>query len=126
MFRVVGQFDGFIFIKSKKEYLIFPNGTAERARRRFIHKSRIRKPITVVLNKEYYIFTLKEWEHAQNFALVFQIKFSHCDIFKLYRWEKTYRHKNRLRWQKLISLQAIMDANKAALKQKFKKHQNHE
>jgi hypothetical protein len=122
MFKVVGQFDGYVFIKSKNDCLIFSNGTVERARRRFIHKSRLRKPITAIINREYYDFTLKEWERGLNFALVFQIKFSHCDIFKLYRWESINRHKNRRRWQKMISLRAIMDANTAALKQKFKKH----
>jgi Tfp pilus assembly protein PilV len=93
--------------------LIFPNGTVERARKRFERKACIRKPVTAKIDHQHFLFTLNEWEHGQNFALVFQIKFSQCDIFKLYRWESISRHKNRLRWQKLISSRAIMDANTA-------------
>jgi hypothetical protein len=113
MFKIVGQFEGFLFIQSREEYLIFPNGTVERARKRFERKSQMRKAKTAIINKQRFVFTLKEWEHGQNFALVFQIKFSQCDIFKLYRWESISRHKNRLRCQKLISSRAIMDANTA-------------
>lgn len=126
MLKIVGQFEGFLFIRSKNEYLIFPRGTVERAKNRFVRKSQIRKAKTAIINKQRFVFTLKEWERGINFALLFQIRFSQCDLFKLYRWESISRHKNRRRWQKLISLRAIMDANKAALKQKFNNHQNHE
>jgi len=121
MFRLVGQFEGFVFIQSEDECLIFSSGTVERARNRFERKSQIRKPVTVYINRQCYIFTLKEWEHGQNFALLFQMKFSQCDIFKLYRWESINRHKNRLSQQKMISLRAITNANAALQKNIFEK-----
>ncbi len=121
MFKTVGQFEGFLFIQSEDECLIFSAGTAERARKRFERKAYIRKPMTAKIDCQYFLFTLNEWERGQAYALAFQIRFSQCDIFKVYRWENTDRHKNRLRQQKMISLRAIMNANAAALEQEFKR-----
>lgn len=121
MFEIVGQFEGFLFLHSEDEYLIFSSGTVKRARNRFERKSQVRKPMTAKIDNQCFLFTLNEWERGQAFAMAFQVTFSRCDIFKVYRWECFSRHKIQLKRQKLISLRAIMDANKAALKQNFKR-----
>ena len=121
MFRLVGQFEGFLFIQSEDECLIFTEGTIVRARKRCERRKHIRNPVRAKIDEQFHMFTHNEWERGQAFALAFQMKFSQCDIFKLYRWESINRHKNRLRQQKMISLRAIMNANAALQKNIFEK-----
>lgn len=120
MFRIVGQFQDFLFIQSENECMIFPSGTVERARKRFKRKANLRKPITLYIHEQCFVFTEKEWKRGQNFALAFQIRFSQCDIFKVYQWDKIGRHKNRLYQQKMISLRARIKANAAAFEKNMK------
>lgn len=112
---MVGQFEDFLFIQSEDECLILSVGTVERARKRFERKASIRKPVTAEIDYQYFLFTLNEWERGQAFALAFQVRFSRCDIFKVYKWDSIYRHKIQLRRQELASLRAKMDADASSI-----------
>ena len=120
MFINVGQFDGFFFIKSESESesLILSSGTVQRAKSRFERKSEIRDGVKIDIDSQGFIFTKKEFERGRAFATVFQIKFSHCNIFKIYRAEAYGRHKIRLRQQKMIDLRARKKADVAGFVRK--------
>ena len=117
MFRLVGQFEGFLFIQSEDECLIFTEGTIVRARKRFERRKHIRNPVRANIDEQFHMFTHNEWKRGNAFALAFQIRFGQCDIFKVYKEESIYRHNIQLRRQKLASLRAKLAADAAGLKQ---------
>ena len=91
MYEIVARFDVFLFVRFEEECLIISEGTLERAKNRYIKKSKIRKPVTANIDQEGHVFTITEWEKAKEFALAFQIKSNQRDILKLIRWESKER-----------------------------------
>ena len=113
MFRLVGQFENFLFIQFEDECLIFSEGTIVRARKRSERRKHIRNPVRAEIDKRFHIFTYNEWERGQAFALAFQRRFGQCGIYQVHKEECIDRHNIQLRRQKLASLRAKLSADAA-------------
>ncbi|MBA7709775.1 hypothetical protein ES703_118700 [subsurface metagenome] len=68
MFKIILKTDRRVFISSKTRLVIIPISTFERARGRKARGARIRKPISVVVHGELFVFTPNEWAKGKKMA----------------------------------------------------------
>ena len=109
MYLVINRTSESIYIVSKNDLRIFPISVFRRAQTQKDCPGKIRKPVQVVINGEFFIFNRKQWNKGRLLALDF-LRF--CDgLPSLYRWERKTRHNILKRQSKLRNQRIINDAN---------------
>ncbi len=81
----------YFHIRFNNDYRIIPVGVFERAKTQKERRSRIRKPVSVHIDGEIFIFKKNQWKQAKLLGCDYK-KFC-ADLPHLYKWESRGRFK---------------------------------
>lgn len=96
MFKVINKTGTRVFIRSNKDFRIIPVQVFHRARNQKDRRTKIRKPVPVIINGSLFIFKKNQWDNGKALAEDFN-KFC-LGLPYLYKWESKARfRKNRKR-----------------------------
>ena len=83
MFRITNAEDKYVLVATGKYLRTFTVLTVNRARTRFVNKSKIRKPKEVKIDGLEYIFTRNEWQKGKELAnQMFDLDTKRYSIFR--------------------------------------------
>lgn len=109
MYTIINRTNEMIFIESKNDFRIFPVPKFTRAKKQKNRTGKIRKPVSVVINGELFIFIKKNWDRGKMLALDY-LRFCE-DLPHLYSWEQNTRHNILKKRARILNQRIINDAN---------------